>query len=59
MDHQPKVTLTNHIGPIHCPQCDERAYLIRRTMDAIKHDGSEVWTFQCVNGHYTEKAGQR
>jgi hypothetical protein len=45
---QPKVTLTNHIAPIHCPQCDEKAYIIRRTTDAAKDDGSEVWTFQCV-----------
>jgi hypothetical protein len=57
--HRPKVTLTNHIAAIACPQCDEKAYIVRRTPDAIKGDGSEVWTFQCVNGHNTEKGGQR
>ena len=42
-----KVTPTNRIEPIHCPQCDERAYIIRRTKDAFKTNGWEVWTFQC------------
>jgi hypothetical protein len=55
----PKATLTNHIQPIRCPQCDERAYIIRRVPDAVKGDGLEVWTFQCVNGHNTEKSGKR
>jgi hypothetical protein len=52
-------TPTNLIEAIHCPQCDERAYIIRRTTDGFKRDGSEVWTFQCVNSHNTEKSGQR
>jgi len=59
MDQPRQITHTNHIAPIHCPQCDERAYIIRRTTDAFKRDGSEVWTFQCVNGHNTEKTGRR
>ena len=54
-----KTTLTNHIRPIRCPQCAERAYIIRRVLDAVERDGSEVWTFQCVNGHNTEKSGKR
>jgi hypothetical protein len=35
------------------------AYIIRRTKDAFKTNGWKVWTFQCVNGHNTEKAGRR
>jgi hypothetical protein len=35
--NQPKVTPTNDIAPIHCLQCDDRTYIIRRKM---------VWTFQ-------------
>ena len=54
---QPEIT--NLIEPIHCPKCDERAYIIRRILDDLKRDGSEVWTFQCVNGHNTEKNGKR
>ena len=56
---QPEITPTNLIEPIHCPKCDERAYIIRRILDDLKRDGSEVWTFQCVNGHNTEKNGKR
>jgi DNA-directed RNA polymerase subunit RPC12/RpoP len=52
-------TLTNHIPPIRCPQCGKRAYIIQRVPDADKRDGSEVWTFQCVNGHNTEQSGKR
>ena len=55
----PTTTLTNHIQPIRCPLCAERAYIIRRVLDALKLDGSEVWTFQCVNGHDTEKSGKQ
>jgi len=55
---EPTITHTNEIAAIHCPQCGERAYIIRRTMDDFRRDGSEVWLFQCVNGHNTEKSGQ-
>ena len=55
----PKITLTNLIQPIRCPECAERAYIIRRVMDAGKRDGSELWSFQCVNGHNTEQSGKR
>ena len=55
----PRATLTNHIQPIPCPLCGERAYIIRRKSDAFTGDGSEVWIFQCVNGHDTEKSGKR
>jgi hypothetical protein len=53
-----KVTPTNFIEPIRCSKCNDAAYVIRRTMDP-KQDGSEVWSFHCVNGHYTERSGQR
>ena len=56
---QSQSTLTNLVRPIQCPKCGERAYIIRRILDDLKRDGSEVWTFQCVNGHDTEKNGQR
>ena len=58
MAQQP-ITPTMFIEPIHCPKCDERAYIIQRVRDALKRDGSEVWTFQCVNGHNTEKRGKQ
>jgi hypothetical protein len=55
----PPVTPTNLIDPIPCPKCSERAYIIRRTIDLLNNDGSEVWTFACINGHFTERSGQR
>jgi hypothetical protein len=48
-----------NIKPICCPQCDERAYVIRHVPDTVKGDGSEVWTFNYVNGHYTVKSGKQ
>jgi hypothetical protein len=50
---------THFIEPIRCPHCTEMSYIIRRRGDAFGGDGSEVWSFQCVNGHNTEKSGRR
>jgi Zn ribbon nucleic-acid-binding protein len=55
---EPKITPTNLIAPIQCPQCSEKGYIIRRWHDPFSRHGSEVWTFQCVNGHHTEKSGR-
>jgi len=49
---------SHHIDPIRCAKCDEIARFIRRTMDTFKRDGTEIWTFQCDNGHITEVTGQ-
>jgi hypothetical protein len=54
----PQITPTKFIEPIRCPNCSEMAYIIRRMLDDTKHDGSEIWAFQCVNGHTTEKPGR-
>jgi hypothetical protein len=54
-----KITPTNLIVPIQCPRCSEKSYVIRRWHDPFSRTGSEVWTFQCVNGHYTEKSGRQ
>jgi hypothetical protein len=57
---EPKITPTNLIAPIQCPRCSEKGYIIQRWHDPFSRDRySEVWTFQCVNGHNTEKAGHR
>jgi hypothetical protein len=53
------ITHTEDIDPIRCPHCGELAYMIRRTPNAFKRDGTEVWTFQCVNGHNTSKSDRR
>jgi hypothetical protein len=55
---EPIKTPTNLIKPIRCPHCGERAYIILRRLDALKRDRSEVWTFQCVNGHNTDRSGR-
>jgi hypothetical protein len=44
---EPKITPTNLIAPIQCPQCSEKGYIIRRWHDPFSRAGSEVWTFQC------------
>jgi hypothetical protein len=43
--HKPK-----RIPPIRCDKCGGRAHLIRRTPNASKRDGSEIWTFECECG---------
>jgi hypothetical protein len=40
------------ITPIICEACDGTALLRRRTIDAFKSDGSETWTFECVDCSY-------
>ena len=55
---EPQVTHTHKIEPIRCPRCKLAARIIRRTMDAFKRDGTEIWTYQCDNGHITEVTGQ-
>jgi hypothetical protein len=34
---------------ITCEECGGTAILKRRTIDAFKRDGSEAWTFECVD----------
>ena len=58
MAAQSHVTHTHKIGPIHCPICNLMARIMRRTMDNFKRDGTEVWSYQCNDGHITEVAGQ-
>ena len=50
-------TPTLLIRPIACPRCGEKAGIIRRAPDARQTDGSEVWAFQCDQGHITEIFG--
>jgi hypothetical protein len=40
------------VTPIICEACDGTALLRRRTIDAFKRDGSETWTFECVDCSY-------
>jgi len=40
------------ITPITCEECGGTALLRRRTIDAFKRDGSETWTFECVDCSY-------
>lgn len=40
------------ITPITCEACHGAALLRRRTIDASKRDGSETWTFECVDCSY-------
>jgi Zn ribbon nucleic-acid-binding protein len=40
------------ITPITCEACDGTALLRRRTIDAFRRDGSETWTFECVDCGY-------
>lgn len=54
-----KVTSTDRIEPIRCPHCGQKAHIIRRSPDAFKRDGSELWTFVCPNGHYTTHSDQQ
>jgi hypothetical protein len=56
---EPKITPTSLIAPIQCPQCSEKGYIIRRWHDPFSRAGSEVWTFQCVNGQNTGKSGRQ
>ena len=57
---QPKLnfTRTSEVRPIVCPQCGEKADIMRRSPDTFKGDGSEVWSFQCNNDHTTKISGQ-
>lgn len=56
---QPIFTSIFKIQPICCPSCGEKASIIRRALDASKDDGSEIWAFQCENGHVTEVPDRR
>jgi Zn ribbon nucleic-acid-binding protein len=37
---------------ITCEACGGTALLKRRTIDAFRRNGSEIWTFECVDCMY-------
>jgi hypothetical protein len=37
---------------ITCEECGGTALLKRRTIDAFRRNGSEIWTFECVDCMY-------
>jgi hypothetical protein len=42
----------NLSAPIVCEECGGDALLRRRTIDTFKQDGSEIWTFECIDCRY-------
>jgi hypothetical protein len=42
-----------------CDKCGGYAFLARCTPNAFKRDGSEIWTYECVNcEHQMQRPGQ-
>ena len=43
-----------------CEKCEGYAFLTRSLPDAFKRDGSEIWTFECVDcGHAMQRPAQQ
>ena len=54
----PQIIHSRNIEPIRCPRCNLAARITRRSPDAFRRDGTEIWMFQCDNSHITEVKGQ-
>ena len=40
----------------HCEKCGDYAFLARCEPDAFKRDGTEIWTYECIDcGHQMQR----